>query len=327
VSLPGPVGARLSAAGLDPDEVERLVRAALAEDLAGGVDVTTVATVPPQQHRVADVVARAPGVVAGIAVAEAAFVAAGSEAGGADDTGAVVTTPVRGDGDRVDPGDVVLTVGGPTVALLTAERTALNLLCHLSGVASLTRRWVDAVAGTGAVVRDTRKTTPLLRALEKYAVRCGGGENHRMSLSDAALVKDNHVLAAGDVAAAYARVRERWPDLEVEVEVDTVADAVAAAAAGAGLVLLDNMTPPQLRTAVRAVAGRARLEASGGLTLATAREVAATGVDYLAVGALTHSAPVLDLGLDLRPDGAGAPAPPFGAAVVPATGVTHPGDR
>jgi nicotinate-nucleotide pyrophosphorylase (carboxylating) len=291
VSLPAPVADRLAAAGLDPAAVAHLVRAALAEDLAGGVDVTTLATVPAGQRSVADVVARAPGVLAGVAVAEAAFTVGGQ----------VTTTPVRSDGEPVGAGDVVLTVGGPTVGLLTAERTALNLLCHLSGVATLTRRWVDAIAGTGAVVRDTRKTTPLLRALEKHAVRCGGGRNHRMSLSDAALIKDNHVVAAGGVAAAYRLVRERWPALEIEVEVDTVADAVAAADAGADLVLLDNMSADQLRAAVRAVGGRARLEASGGLTLQAARDVAATGVDFLAVGALTHSAPVLDLGLDLRP--------------------------
>jgi nicotinate-nucleotide pyrophosphorylase (carboxylating) len=204
------------------------------------------------------------------------------------------------DGDRVSRGDVLLSVTGPTRALLTGERTSLNLLGHLSGVATLTRTWVDAVVGTGARVRDTRKTTPGLRALEKYAVRCGGGVNHRMSLSDAALVKDNHVIAAGGVAEAFAAVRERWPELPVEVEVDSLAQLDAVLAAGADLVLLDNMDVPELSEAVRRTAGRARLEASGGLTLATARGVAATGVDYLSVGALTHSARVLDIALDLR---------------------------
>jgi len=194
-----------------------------------------------------------------------------------------------------------LTLQGRAHDLLLAERTVLNLLGHLSGVATLTHTWVQAVAGTGAAVRDTRKTTPLLRSLEKYAVRCGGGLNHRMSLSDAALVKDNHALAAGGVVEAFRRVRQAYPDLAVEVEVDTLDDAVAVVEAGAQEVLLDNFSIADLTEAVRLVGGRARLEASGGLSLATAAEVAATGVDYLAVGALTHSAPVLDIGLDFMP--------------------------
>jgi nicotinate-nucleotide pyrophosphorylase (carboxylating) len=180
-----------------------------------------------------------------------------------------------------------------------AERTALNLLCHLSGVATLTRAWTDAVAGTGARIRDTRKTLPGLRALQKYAVRCGGGMNHRMSLSDAVLIKDNHVAAAGSVTAAYAAVTRSAAGLPVEVECDTLAQVAQAAAAGAELILLDNFAVPDMRRAVRLAGRRARLEASGGLTLARAREVAETGVDYLAVGALTHSAPALDIGLDL----------------------------
>ena len=196
---------------------------------------------------------------------------------------------------------MLLTVSGRTRDLLTGERTALNLLCHLSGVATLTRRWVDVVGGAGAAVRDTRKTTPGLRALEKYAVRCGGGVNHRMALSDAALVKDNHVVAAGGVAAAFEAVRAMWPGLPVEVEVDSLDELSEALSAGADLVLLDNMSPATMREAVVMTAGRARLEASGGLTLDTARVVAETGVDFIAVGALTHSAPVLDIALDLRP--------------------------
>jgi nicotinate-nucleotide pyrophosphorylase (carboxylating) len=183
--------------------------------------------------------------------------------------------------------------------LLTAERTALNFLGHLSGVASLTRRWVDAVAGTDARIRDTRKTMPGLRVLEKYAVRCGGGVNHRMSLSDAALVKDNHVVAAGGVVPAFERVRARYPGIELEIEVDTLIQAREVIDAGADLVLLDNMTLDDMRAAVEYSAGRAALEASGGLTFDRARAVAQTGVDYLAVGALTHSAPVLDIGLDI----------------------------
>jgi nicotinate-nucleotide pyrophosphorylase (carboxylating) len=194
---------------------------------------------------------------------------------------------------------VLATVRGPVRDLLTAERTALNLLGHLSGVATLTRRWVDAVAGTPAQIRDTRKTLPGLRVLEKYAVRMGGGVNHRMSLSDAALVKDNHAAAAGGVLAAFDLVRTAYPGLALEVEVDTLEQAHAVIDAGAELVLLDNMAPAQLREVVAYGAGRARLEASGGLTLDAAREVAQTGVDYLAVGALTHSAPALDIGLDM----------------------------
>ena len=207
--------------------------------------------------------------------------------------------PLAADGDRVAAGQSLLTVSGPIGPILTAERTALNLLCHLSGIATLTRRWVDAVAGTGAQIRDTRKTLPGLRALEKYAVRCGGGVNHRMSLSDAALIKDNHVAAAGSVGAAFAAVRARAPGLPLEVECDTLEQVAEALAAGADLILLDNFDVPALAQAVGLAGGRALLEASGGLTLASARAVAETGVDYLAVGALTHSAPALDIGLDL----------------------------
>jgi nicotinate-nucleotide pyrophosphorylase (carboxylating) len=292
VSLPGELVARLDATGLDPVAVERLVRTALAEDLAGGVDVTSSATVPGAQESVADFVVRAPGVVSGLDLAEAVLEVV-------SDGAATFDSPVH-DGDAVAAGTVLLTVRGRTRDLLTGERTALNLLGHLSGIATLTRRWVDTVAGTGAAIRDTRKTTPCLRALEKYAVRCGGGVNHRMSLSDAALVKDNHVVAAGGVAQAFTAVRSTWPGLPVEVEVDSLAELDEVLAAGADLVLLDNMGVEDLREAVRRTAGRARLEASGGLSLDTARAVAATGVDYLAVGALTHSAPVLDIGLDLR---------------------------
>jgi nicotinate-nucleotide pyrophosphorylase (carboxylating) len=277
---------------VDPALIDRLVRAALEEDLAGGVDVTSEATVPPDQQAVGDLVARADGVVAGLPVAEAVF-AATTE-------GDLVVDGRVADGDRVVRGDVLATVRARTRSLLLGERTALNLLCHLSGIATATRRWADALEGTGAVVRDTRKTTPLLRVLEKYAVRCGGGENHRLSLSDAALIKDNHVLAAGGVAAAYRAVTGAFPGLPVEVEVDDVAGAVEAAEAGADLILLDNFSVTEVEQAVRAVAGRARLEVSGGLTLDSARAYGATGVDYLAVGAITHSAPVLDIAFDLR---------------------------
>jgi nicotinate-nucleotide pyrophosphorylase (carboxylating) len=282
----------LADAGLDPAEVEDIATLALAEDLAGGEDVTSVATVPDEAVATGDFTARGAGVVAGLRIAEAVVSLVAEEE-------FTVERHVE-DGTRVEPGQVLLSVTTRTRDLLTAERTALNLLCHLSGIATATRAWADALEGTGAAVRDTRKTTPGLRALEKYAVRCGGGVNHRMSLSDAALIKDNHVIAAGGVAEAFKAVRAAYPDLPVEVEVDRLDQIPPVLEAGAELILLDNFTVPQLREAVALVARRARLEASGGLTLANAREVAETGVDYLAVGALTHSSPVLDIGLDLR---------------------------
>ena len=293
MTLSKPVLRALHVSGLDPDHVAEVARRALDEDLMGGLDVTSVATVPFDQEGVADVVARKPGVLAGLPVAAAVFELA------ADDD-LTVTLPMA-DGDAVVPGDKVLTVTGLTRTLLTAERSALNVACHLSGIATETRRWVDAVQGTKAQILDTRKTNPGLRVLERYAVRCGGGANYRMGLSDAAMVKDNHVVAAGGVANAYRMVRETFPDVPVEVECDSVEQVAEAIAAGADLLLLDNMTTERLRECVRVADGRARLEASGGLSLDRAREVAETGVDYLSVGALTHSAPVLDLGFDLRP--------------------------
>ena len=282
----------LADAGLDPAYVLDLVQRAVAEDLAGGVDVTSVATVPEDLRGVAAFVPRQAGTVAGTAVAMAVL----------DHVVDGVQHRIVGrDGVPAVIGQPVLEAEGRVRQLLTAERTALNLLCHLSGVATLTRRWVDAVEGTGARIRDTRKTTPGLRALQKHAVRAGGGTNHRMSLSDAALVKDNHVVAAGGVREAFEAVRQAFPGLAVEVECDTVAQVREVLAAGADLVLLDNMGLDELRAAVAACRERGVLtEASGGLTLDTARAVAETGVDYLAVGALTHSAPVLDLGVDLR---------------------------
>ena len=283
----------LRAEGLDPDAVERLIRTALDEDLAFGPDVTTGSTVPADAVATGDVTPRSVGVLAGVHVAAAVFDLVGGTA-----VGVVVH---EADGKITEPGLPVLTVTGPTRSLLTAERTALNLVCHLSGIASLTRQWADAVEGTGAAVRDTRKTTPGLRALEKYAVRCGGGVNHRMALGDAALVKDNHVAAAGGIAAAVAAVRTTAPAIPLEVECDTLDQVREAIAAGVQLVLLDNFSTADTRSAVDLVRGAGvRLEASGGLSLDRAHEVASTGVDYLAVGALTHSAPVLDLGFDLR---------------------------
>ena len=275
------LAAALQADGLDPAAVERVIRTALDEDLAFGPDVTTESTVPADAVATGDVTPRSVGVLAG---------------------GAAVEVLVHeADGAVTEPELPVLTVTGPTRSLLTAERTALNLVCHLSGIASLTRQWADAIEGTDAAVRDTRKTTPGLRALEKYAVRRGGGVNHRMGLGDAALVKDNHVAAAGGIAAAVAAVRTTAPDIPREVECDTLVQVREAIDAGVQLVLLDNFSTADTRTAVDLVRGTGvRLEASGGLDLPRAAEVAATGVDYLAVGALTHSAPVLDLGFDLR---------------------------
>jgi nicotinate-nucleotide pyrophosphorylase (carboxylating) len=289
--LSGPTREALAAAGLDADSVADLARRTLEEDLGGGVDVTSVATIPFDQEGVAAFVSRQPGVVAGIAVAMVCLDTA------ADND--LVYELVRGDGP-VAAGESVLQVRGLTRSLLTGERSALNLLCHLSGVATLTAKWVEAVEGTGARIRDTRKTTPGLRALEKAAVVVGGGLNHRMSLSDAALVKDNHVVAAGGVTEAFEAVRREFPGLEVEVECDRVDQVKEVVEAGADLVLLDNMTLDEMREAVALCKPRGvRTEASGGLTLDRARPVAETGVDYISVGGLTHSAPVLDLGMDL----------------------------
>jgi nicotinate-nucleotide pyrophosphorylase (carboxylating) len=296
---------RLRSAELDPVAVAGFVAAALAEDLAGGGDVTTSATVAAGAVGRADLVARSAGVVAGLPVAAAVFALVPGNLDRPDPAGpkphgaGLDCAQLVADGDRVVPGQPVMRVTGLIGPILTAERTALNLLCHLSGVATLTRQWADAVAGTRARIRDTRKTTPGMRALEKYAVRCGGGLNHRMALSDAALIKDNHVAAAGSVAAAFAAVRRQAPGLPLEVECDNLDQVAEALAAGADEILLDNFAVPDMAAAVALTGGRARLEASGGLTLATARQVAETGVDYLAVGALTHSAPALDIGLDL----------------------------
>ena len=301
MSLSESIADSLRQVGLDPSYVESVVRRSFEEDLDGGVDVTSQATVPADQRSTMDLVTRADGVVAGIPVAAAVFDIASE--------GAALITIVEVDGARVAHGDVLLTVTGTTRDLLLGERTALNLLCHLSGVATATRAWADALEGTRARVRDTRKTTPGLRVLEKYAVRCGGGVNHRMSLSDAALVKDNHVVAAGGVAQAFEAVREMWPGLSIEVEVDSLEELIEVLDAGADVVMLDNFVPEQMRVAVgiadehAQAHGRARvvLEASGGLTFPDAQAVGATGVDYIAVGALTHSAKVLDIGADLRP--------------------------
>ncbi|MGI6872618.1 carboxylating nicotinate-nucleotide diphosphorylase [Amycolatopsis sp. 3B14] len=280
---------------LDLEDARRVVETALAEDLRYGPDATTAATVPETATAVAEITPRVDGTLAGVPVALLVFDAvlgSGYEVLGR-----------REDGSRLVAGEPALVVRGPVRGLLTAERTALNLLCHLSGVATATAAWVSAVDGTGCAIRDSRKTLPGLRLLEKYAVRCGGGVNHRMGLGDAVLIKDNHVVAAGSVTAALAAAREHAPALPCEVEVDTLDQLDEALAAGADEVLLDNFTPGQCAEAVRRkdeVSPKTRLEASGGLKLANARAYAETGVDYLAVGALTHSSPALDLGMDLH---------------------------
>lgn len=286
----------LTASGLDRDRVFATARDTLVEDLRWGPDITTLATIATDTTGVADVVAREPGTIAGVPVAAAVTQAAADEEGVAVSIDAMVA-----DGTRVGPGAVVLTVSGPLRVLLTAERSLLNLSSQLSGVATRTAAWVTAIGDLPCTVRDTRKTVPGLRGLQKYAVRCGGGANHRMGLGDAALIKDNHVAAAGSVRAAYAAVRRADPTITVEVECDTLDQVSEALTAGADLILLDNMGPDQLRWAVETAAPYgARLEASGGLTIEQAAEVAQTGVDYISVGELTHSAPVLDLGFDLR---------------------------
>ncbi|MDA3643763.1 carboxylating nicotinate-nucleotide diphosphorylase [Saccharopolyspora indica] len=280
---------------IDIDDAREVVRTALAEDLRYGPDATTVATVPADAIAEAGFNTRRAGVLAGLPVVRMVL----DEVLGAD---AYAVLSERSDGDVLAPGDCALRVKAPVRGLLTAERTALNLLCHLSGIATATAAWVDAVAGTGCRIRDSRKTLPGLRVLQKYAVRCGGGVNHRMGLGDALLIKDNHVVAAGSVVAAVRACRAHAPELPMEVEVGTLDELDAVLAEDVSLVLLDNFTPDQCAEAVRRVAEvspRTELEASGGLTLEVAAEYAETGVQYLAVGGLTHSSPALDLGLDM----------------------------
>ncbi len=291
--LPEALVAELTDAGLDVPTLYADVARALDEDLPGGSDdVTSVATIPAGAGGVAVFGAREPGVVAGLGVAALVFAyVLGDDVEIAD---RLV------DGTHVKAGEDVMRVAGPLRGLLTAERTALNFASHLSGVATATAQWVAAVDGTNAVVLDTRKTVPGYRALQKYAVRCGGGSNHRFSLSDLAMVKDNHVIAAGGVVPAYDAVRAAYPDVPVEVEVTDLDQLRELLDAGCDRILLDNMDNATMAEAVRITDGRAALEASGGLTLERAREVARTGVDFISVGALTHSVKVFDLGMDLQ---------------------------
>lgn len=286
----------------DPDtraDAVVAIRRALEEDLRYGPDATSLATVPADARATARLATRVDGVVAGLPLIEMVLAEVlGRGAGGSDFS---VTLYAR-DGDRVAAGDVVAEISAPTLGLLTAERTLLNLVCHLSGVATATRAWADELTGTTCAVRDTRKTMPGMRLLQKYAVRCGGGVNHRLGLGDAVLVKDNHVVAAGGVLPALTAVRERFPELPCEVEVDSLEQLDQMLAADVDLVLLDNFPVWQTQIAVQRrdkVSPSTRLESSGGLTLDVAADYARCGVDYLAVGGLTHSVAVLDLGLDL----------------------------
>ena len=276
--------------GLSPNHIFQQVKDAVAEDLMGGEDITTVATISESQVSTADFVARQAGVVSGLHVAAAVL-----EYCGVNHYEVLVD-----EGATVAAGKVLITAQGNTRKLLLAERTALNYLTHLSGISTTTNKWVQAVAGTKCVIRDSRKTTPGLRSLEKFAVRMGGATNHRLSLSAEGLIKDNHIIASGGIAPAFKALKEKFPGKPIEVEVDSLEQLTQALAAGAQLVLLDNMNLQLCREAVAQVAGKCKLEASGGITLENAKAFAETGVNYLAIGALTHSAPALDIALDFR---------------------------
>jgi len=267
-----------------------LLAAALAEDLGDAGDITSLATVPVNSECVAHIVARASGCIAGLGPALRVFTLTDNSVA----TGALVT-----DGELVSPDGRLASITGPTRAILSGERVSLNLLGHLSGIATATRAFVDRIEGTGAAIADTRKTTPLFRALEKMAVRAGGGHNHRMGLHDAILIKDNHIRAVGSVKEAVARARDSVDeDVKIEVEIEDLSDLKGAVSAGANTVMLDNMEPDIMRQAVKQAAGSCILEASGGITLDNVREVAETGVDLISIGWITHSAPALDLALD-----------------------------
>ncbi|MEO7635094.1 MAG: carboxylating nicotinate-nucleotide diphosphorylase [Sphingomicrobium sp.] len=274
-----------------PDDFELIafVRVTLAEDLGRGGDVTSRATIPKDARFTASMDCREPIVLAGLAIAEAFFREL--------DSGVTIDSRFA-DGDAVAAGEVLMLIDGNARAMLTAERSALNTVQHLSGIATLTRRYVEAIAGTGATLLDTRKTIPGLRLLDKYAARMGGAHNHRMRLDDGLLIKDNHVAVCGGVAEAVRRARAANSGLEVQIEVDRLAQIEPALAAGADRLLLDNMAPAMLREAVALVAKRVPLEASGGVNLETIRAIAETGVDFISVGRITQSAPAVDIGLD-----------------------------
>ena len=280
----------IKALGLSPNHIFQQVKVAVAEDLMGGEDITSVATISESQVSTADFVARKAGIISGLHVAAAVL-----EYCGINHYEVLVD-----EGAKVEAGKVLITAQGNTRKLLLAERTALNFLTHLSGISTTTNKWVQAVAGTKCLVRDSRKTTPGLRSLEKFAVRMGGGTNHRISLSAEGLIKDNHILASGGIASAFKSLKDKFPGKAIEIEVDSLDQLTEAVKAGAQLVLLDNMTPEQCKAAVAQVSGKCKLEASGGITFENAKAYADSGVDFIAIGALTHSAPALDIGLDFR---------------------------
>ena len=280
---------KLESFGINLDEIEHLITHAFKEDMPEGDDKTTIATIDANQTSEAKMRVRKDGVLAGVCLAAMVF----------EKVGLSAITFSKSCGDRVSAGETILTVKGNTRDILRSERIALNFISHLSGIATLTSKWVEVIAGSGAIIRDTRKTTPGLRKLEKFAVRMGGGENHRMNLSDGAIIKDNHIAAAGSITAAVNRVRKEFPGMAIEVEVDALDQLREALACGVEVILLDNMSLEMTKEAVAIAKGtKSKLESSGGLTLESARAYAETGVNYLAVGALTHSAPILDIGLD-----------------------------
>lgn len=280
---------KLESYGINLDEVEHLITHAFKEDMPEGDDRTTIATIDANQTSEAKMRVRKDGVLAGVCVAAMVF----------EKVGLSAITFSKSCGDRVSAGEAILTVKGNTRDILRSERIALNFISHLSGIATLTSKWVEVIAGSGAIIRDTRKTIPGLRKLEKFAVRMGGGENHRMNLSDGAIIKDNHIAAAGSITSAINRVRREFPGMAIEVEVDALDQLREALACGVEVILLDNMSLEMTKEAVAIAKGsKSKLESSGGLALENARAYAETGVNYLAVGALTHSAPILDIGLD-----------------------------
>ena len=287
--------ATMLAQKISPQPFEALVDAALREDLGSGLDATTVATIPANQIATAQFNARKSGVIAGLFAAQAVLEIAGNSA--------IKFDKQISEGSKVEAGQLIFEATGKVTDLLLAERTALNFLSRLSGIATTSSIWVEAVKGTNCTVRDTRKTTPGWREIEKFAVRMGGATNHRMNLSDAALIKDNHIAATGSIANAINDVRSKFPNLSIEVEIDHLDQMEEAIAGKVDLILLDNMSPDQCKLAVKQCAGRTKLEASGGITLENARDYAMSGVDFIAIGALTHSAAILDIGLDLKVKG------------------------
>jgi nicotinate-nucleotide pyrophosphorylase (carboxylating) len=280
----------LKTIGLSPNHIFQQVKEAISEDLAGGEDITSVATITDSQVSTADFICRTDGIVSGLHVAAAVL-----EYCGINHYEVLVD-----EGAKVSAGKILITVQANTRKLLLAERTAINFLSHLSGISTSTSKWVSELSGTKCKVRDTRKTTPGLRQLEKFAVRMGAGLNHRISLSESALIKDNHIVAAGSITNAFKLVKQKFPNKKIEIEVDTLEQLAEAILLKPELILLDNMSVDQCIKAVSITNGTVKLEASGGLTLENAKAYANTGIDYMAVGALTHSAPILDIGLDFR---------------------------